>query len=163
MIVVAGEALVDLVPDRSDSASLIADRDLYLDRFWRALRRTDVLKLSVEDLRWLTSDLPPRTAARELGDVGPAVVIVTDGPHGAIVVGRSETEDLLVTAPTVDVVDTIGAGDAFNAGFLAHWRQYGGRLDDRDAVSAATQFACLVATLACAHPGAEPRDVPDLG
>jgi fructokinase len=50
------EALVMFDPNIR--ASLTADRDRYLDRFWRALRHTDVLKVSVEDLRWLIPDLP---------------------------------------------------------------------------------------------------------
>jgi fructokinase len=162
VVAAATERAALVMFDPNIRASLIADRDLYLDRFWRALRLTDVLKVSVEDLRWLIPDLPPRDAARNLGDAGPGVVIVTDGPRGAIIVGVTATEDLLVASPAAEVVDTIGAGDAFNAGFLAHWRHYGARLDDRGAVSAATRFACRVAALACAQPGAEPRDVPNL-
>jgi fructokinase len=148
--------------DPNVRASLITDRDAYLERFWRALRHTDVLKLSVEDLRWLKPGQPAHAAAREVGDGGPAIVIVTDGPRGATVVDMTETEDLLVASPTVEVEDTIGAGDAFNAGFLAHWRHHAPRLDARDEVFAATQFACLVASRACTHHGAAPFDVPDL-
>jgi fructokinase len=161
---------VDAVADRGElvmldpniRAPLIADRDRYLDRFWRVLRRATVLKLSVDDLEWLVPDQTPRDAARCLREAGPEVVLLTDGPKGAIVVGATESEDLLVAPPTVRVVDTIGAGDAFNAGFLAHWRHHGWRLDDRDEVAAAARFACGVAARACAHAGAAPADVPDL-
>ena len=58
----------------------------------------------------------------------------------------------------VEVVDTIGAGDAFMGAFLAHWRSRGlGRaeLGRREELVEATR-ACRVAALTCARAGAEP-------
>ena len=54
-------------------------------------------------------------------------------------------------AVAVDVVDTIGAGDAFSAGFLARWLSQGA-----DAVVDAARFAAEVASVACAQRGATP-------
>jgi len=58
------------------------------------------------------------SAARVLASRGP-VVAVKDGAAGGFVVAAEE----LLRAPglTVDVVDTTGAGDSFDAGFLAAW------------------------------------------
>jgi fructokinase len=64
-----------------------------------------------------------------------------------------------VAAPAVEVVDTIGAGDAFGGGFLAWWHARGlgpGDLADEAAVVQATGFAALVAARTCARPGASP-------
>ena len=47
-----------------------------------------------------------------------AAVVVKRGPDGAIAVG-ADGEIMKVPAPRVKVVDTIGAGDVFNAAFLA--------------------------------------------
>lgn len=55
----------------------------------------------------------PRWRAR------PAVVIVKRGEAGSVWLDRRE--DLSMVAPHVRVVDTTGAGDAFNAGFLWAW------------------------------------------
>jgi len=64
------------------------------------------------------------------------------------------------SAPAVRVVDTIGAGDALGAALLA-WLHEHGRLSrdlrlDRDDLLAALEFACLVASITCARPGAYP-------
>jgi sugar/nucleoside kinase (ribokinase family) len=62
----------------------------------------------------------PVQAARAIraGMRGDAVVVVKRGPDGAIAIGA---DGALATAaaPAVEVVDTIGAGDVFNAAFLA--------------------------------------------
>ncbi len=65
-------------------------------------------------------DAPADTehAARLLARRGP-IVVVKDGARGGLAVSGDE----VVRAPglTLDVVDTTGAGDSFDAGFLASW------------------------------------------
>jgi fructokinase len=135
----------------------IVDRDAYLARLDRILRRTDVVKASVEDLAYLLPDAPPRDAAAVLLKRGPKLVLVTDGPHPAraFLPGRELTTEV----PPVEVVDTIGAGDAFGGGFLAWWTANGltrADLSDGGAVTAALAAAAEVASLTCARPGADP-------
>jgi sugar/nucleoside kinase (ribokinase family) len=62
----------------------------------------------------------PADAARHLRSHMPdgAIVVVKRGPDGAIAIDR-DGELVAVAAPQVKVVDTIGAGDVFNAAFLA--------------------------------------------
>jgi fructokinase len=71
-----------------------------------------------------------------------------------------------VEAPPVDVVDTIGAGDAFSAAFLAwlydHDRLIAGLNLSPDELRSALEFACLAASLTCARAGAEPPMRADL-
>ena len=96
-------------------------------------------------------------AARRLLDRGPRIALVTRGADGATVVSTGGVAT--VRAPRVTVVDTIGAGDAFSAGFLAWWRHRGlGRKDlaDLDTAAEAAQFACLVAGRTVERPGASP-------
>lgn len=62
----------------------------------------------------------PFDAAREIRSLMPegATVVVKRGPDGAIAIG-ADGALVSAAAPPVRVVDTIGAGDVFNAGFLA--------------------------------------------
>lgn len=111
------------VLDPNIRPSLIPDRPVYMERFQRAARRADVLKASEEDLAWIEPDLDPEAAGRKLLQYGPVVTLVTRGPDGALVVTADDA--VAVSAPPVEVVDTIGAGDAFTAGFLAAWLHRG--------------------------------------
>lgn len=77
---------------------------------------SDVVKVSDEDLAWLAPGQDARDVAAAWLRLGPAVVVVTCGAGGAAAVSRSGRVE--VTAPQVDVVDTVGAGDAFMAGLL---------------------------------------------
>jgi fructokinase len=64
-----------------------------------------------------------------------------------------------VRVPQVDVVDSVGAGDAFGGAFLAWWIEHGlGRheLVDADALTEATTRAIDVATLTVQRAGADP-------
>ncbi|WP_115863757.1 ribokinase [Halorussus litoreus] len=82
----------------------------------------------------------PAALARELLERGPSAVVLTLGADGALVVtGEQETR---VPPADVDVVDTTGAGDAFNAGFAV------ARGEGASLVEAAA-FGCRAGGLAC--------------
>jgi fructokinase len=157
----SGKALVAVDPNIRPW--VIGDGEGYRRRLRRVLGHSDVVKVSEEDLAWLDPQRTPAAAARALLAFGPKVVLLTRGADGALAV--TPGGDTPIPAPTVAVVDTIGAGDAFGGGFLAWWRSQGlGRdeLADTDLVADATRFAALVAALTCARPGASPPFLNEL-
>jgi fructokinase len=136
---------------------VIANRPAYLARLSRILRRADVVKVSVEDLDYLAPGIPAASAAADLLGQGPALVLLTDGPHPA----RAFLRDEVVSAevPAVTVADTVGAGDAFGGAFLAWWSRSGltrADLHKPAPVHGALQAAAEVAALTCTRIGAEP-------
>jgi fructokinase len=152
---VAGEAFV--MVDLNIRPLVIHDPDAYLARITRLLPRTHVVKASDDDLAWLDPDKTVIETARALLGSGPAVVLLTRGGEGVTVVTADGETD--VPAEPVEVVDTIGAGDAFGGGFLASWRRAGlgaGDLERTDAVLDATRFACRVAGRTVERAGASP-------
>ncbi|MGH2919673.1 MAG: carbohydrate kinase family protein [Solirubrobacteraceae bacterium] len=137
--------------------STIADPVAYRERLRRVLERADLVKVSVDDLAWLDPGRPAVEAARALLAAGPAVVLLTCGAEGATVVTASRA--VHVAPQPASVVDTIGAGDAFNGGFLAWWRSRElGReeLADDELVVEAARFASLVAARTVERAGATP-------
>lgn len=135
----------------------ISDPPAYRARLHRILRRADVVKASEEDLSYLYPGEPARAAATALLRQGPSLVLITDGPRPAraLLPGQERT----ARVPEVQVVDTIGAGDAFGGAFLAWWARNGLTKPDLgrpDAVGAALQAAVEVAALTCTRAGAEP-------
>jgi fructokinase len=135
----------------------ISDRHAYRARLSRILRRADVVKVSVEDLGYLQPGITAGTAAANLLEQGPGLVLVTDGPRPARAFLPGEV--LGAEVPAVRVVDTIGAGDAFCGAFLAWWS--GNELTKFDlhrkgAVREALRAAAEVASFTCTRAGADP-------
>jgi fructokinase len=110
---------VVVMVDPNCRPTAIADPAAYRRRLAEFLRRADVVKVSTEDLGFLDPGVPPSAAAHALLAHGPRTVLVTDGA-GPVAVHTSSGM-LSVPVPRVPVVDTVGAGDAFAAGFLARW------------------------------------------
>jgi fructokinase len=158
---VADRALVSVDPNCRPLS--IPDRDAYRRGLAATLRHVHVVKASEDDLAFIEPSLGPAEAARKLLEHGPSVALVTLGGEGALIVTAAGVET--VPAPRVQVVDTIGAGDAFSGGFLAWWHLRGhGRaeLADAEALRGATRFACIVAARTCERPGASPPYLADV-
>jgi fructokinase len=158
---IGDDTLVALDPNCRPT--MIADPAAFRGRLSRLLARTDVIKASEDDLAWIDPGTDPVTAARALLSDEDAVALVTLGGDGALAITVKEA--IAVRAPKVDVVDTIGAGDAFMGAFLAHWRGRGlGRSDLHllDELEQAATFACRVAAITCSRAGADPPRLAEL-
>lgn len=94
----------------------IKDRDSHLARMNRMVAMSDIVKLSDEDLAWFGEPVAENLIARWLA-AGVRLVLMTKGAKGAVAyTGSGKVE---VASKPVTVVDTVGAGDTFNAGFMA--------------------------------------------
>ena len=92
------------------------------------LPRTDVLKLSDEDLGLLYPGIDPAAFAADCLGKGAGLVALTRGGKGAFAWHASGVVE--VPPVQVDVIDTVGAGDTFQAALLT-------RLDELGALSPA--------------------------
>ncbi|MBT8153659.1 carbohydrate kinase [Epibacterium ulvae] len=104
--------------DPNIRANFIQDETRYRARLDDMMAYCDILKVSDEDLNWLvqtTGTLADK--AHVLMEKGPTVVIVTRGGDGASAYFAEGSVD--VPSQRVEIVDTVGAGDTFNAGVLA--------------------------------------------
>jgi fructokinase len=138
--------------------SLIGADGSYRSRLDSLMEQSTIVKASDSDLVWLFPDLSPEQAAQRILTRGARLVVVTLGEVGAFAVGADVR--VQVSAPHVEVVDTIGAGDAFGAALLAwlhehHELSVDLSLGPRELTSA-LEFSCQVASLICARAGADP-------
>ncbi|WP_019955394.1 carbohydrate kinase family protein [Yoonia vestfoldensis] len=135
----------------------IKDEAAYRARLDRMLAAADIIKISDEDLAWISGDTD---AAALRAKTGATVVLLTRGADGVTVVTATGHFD--VPAVKATVVDTVGAGDTFSAGFLANLDAQGLlrksvlRAADRDALARATAFGARVAAVTVSRAGANP-------
>jgi fructokinase len=138
-------------------------------RVERLVALSDVVKASDEDLAWLVPGVEPEEVAAAWLGLGPALVVVTRGDQGAYVATGHGAFD--VTSVSVDVADTVGAGDAFMAGLLDGLRLAGllgpeGRAAlheaQPDLVAPAVRRAALVSAFTCTRRGSDPPTVHEL-
>ncbi|MGH3312949.1 MAG: carbohydrate kinase family protein [Streptomyces sp.] len=164
-----GQAVEELLAEVRGRATVSIDpnvRPLLVDpgAYRRALPRwcaaTDILRLSDDDLAHLApAGTSPEQAADTFHADGARLVVITLGADG--VFASLEGERLRASAPPVSVVDSVGAGDSFMAGFLHSLHRagaLGGRLDALrgDQVTDALAFGARVAAAVCAVRGANP-------
>ena len=142
----------------------IKDLGAFQSRLDRVLAVADVIKASVEDLDFVFPGLEPTAAATSLTSPHGATVLVTDGARAVRIVSPDCVREVRV--PPVDVVDSVGAGDAFGGAFLAWWIEHGlgsGALGDADALTEATTRAIEVASLTVQQAGADPPRRSEVG
>ncbi|CUH69988.1 2-dehydro-3-deoxygluconokinase [Thalassovita autumnalis] len=141
---------------------LAEDEAIYRSRLDRMLTVTDIVKLSDEDLDWLVPG--PASHAEKIQAMiakGPMLALLTKGAEGAEAFHRNGST-ASVASEKVEVVDTVGAGDTFNAGALAKMQSLG--ILSRDTLNDATEdqlsdvlaHAAKVAAVTVSRAGANP-------
>jgi fructokinase len=138
---------------------LLGERHHGVARVEASIALAHLAKASTEDLAWLYPSLEPGTVARRWLQLGPDIVIITDGANGPT--AYTATGSVSRPAMRAEVVDTVGAGDAFMSGLLdglgrarvssthdlaGSPTRLGSLLDD----------ASVVAAIVCGRAGAEP-------
>jgi fructokinase len=148
---------------------LMGERDAVLPQVLDFVAGADVVKASEDDLRWLYPDLAVAEVAVRWSRLGPALVVVTLGPSGAL--ATAAAGQLRVPGRAVSVVDTVGAGDSFMAALLAG-------LSRRNVLGAARRSALrslggpeieellreavVASALTCTRAGADPPTAAEL-
>lgn len=138
----------------------ISDKEKHLARMRRMIGMADIVKLSDDDLGWFgETGTHDEIAAKWLGE-GPKLVIITSGAKGAD--GYTRRRKISVVSQMVAVVDTVGAGDTFNAGVLASLHEQGllskDALDELPgpALQAALSLGARAAAITVSRAGANP-------
>lgn len=138
----------------------IRNEAAYRARIGRMIAMADIVKLSDEDLHWLLGKGGTGALAREVLAMGPKVVCITEGAAGAR--GVTASGEVFVTGEKVEVADTVGAGDTFNAGVLASLDREGALSKagvaglGEAALKAALSLGCRAAAVTVSRAGANP-------
>jgi fructokinase len=152
--------------DPNIRSNIIKDRSQYLERMGRLISICDILKISDEDVTWITGKTELGAAARKWLNAGAKVVVITRGENGV----EAFTKGISIKVPSINVkvVDTVGAGDTFTAGFLASL-QRAGKLNkaaisylDETSLRNAVNYAARAAAITVSRAGANPPWVHEL-
>ncbi|MEO7586550.1 MAG: carbohydrate kinase [Arachnia sp.] len=115
-----------------------------------------IVKASDEDINWLVEDDDPLSYAETwAAEYGLSMFVVTLGADGVVAV-KPDGRQVRVPGHRVDLVDTVGAGDTFMAGFLSAYA------DDPMDVAAALERGAAAAALVCSRKGANPPTATEL-
>jgi fructokinase len=146
--------------DPNIRASLIKDKKKHLTRLHRLIALADIVKISDEDVKWMTGSGDLAKAARKFLASGAKVVAITKGGDGVEVFTRRF--GFAADAPKVKVADTVGAGDTFTAGLLFQLQQQKqltkaalAKIEQTDLMQAAA-FAMRAAAVTVSRVGADP-------
>jgi len=137
------------------------DLDIWRSRIDAYLPHADLIKVSAEDLGTLYPNRNPDTLADAWLSRGVNLVVITDGGEKVSAWTRNG-HVIRIAPPATDVVDTVGAGDSFQAALLAKLLRDGNG-DPAAAVMALdaaglgdlVSFAVSAARITCSRRGAD--------
>ncbi|WP_147107583.1 carbohydrate kinase [Tateyamaria sp. syn59] len=111
-----------VMADPNIRPGFVSDQDDYRTRLTKLIGRADIVKLSDDDIGWLVPDGDLSAKAQAILDMGAKMLLLTEGGDGATAHLKNGTE-VRVSAEKAQVIDTVGAGDTFNAACLAALRR----------------------------------------
>lgn len=150
--------------------TILPDRDRERARIERQLRVAHIVKASDEDLAWLYPGAAIDDIAAKWRAAGVSCVVVTLGAQGAYLLAPNGVAHRQTARP-VEVIDTVGAGDAFTGGMLVALSAIdalGDSPSERLAAVTAQQWlgvldhAGEVAAITCGRLGADPPTLDEL-
>jgi 2-dehydro-3-deoxygluconokinase len=155
--------LLDAVAAARAAGSLVAFDPNYRPRLWAsqdaaraaidaALAVADIVLPTFPDEQALYGDAEPAATAKRIGKAGPNEIVVKDGAEPALVVAGTGSKAVAATH-VANPVDTTGAGDSFNGGYLA------ARLAGHDPVEAAGRAHRVAAAAVQVRGALAPVDV----
>jgi len=93
--------------------------DTQLDELLKVLKRVDVLTINDEEARQLSGEYSLVKAAQKILKMGPSVLVIKKGEHGALLFNKEEIF-FAPALPLEEVFDPTGAGDTFAGGFIGY-------------------------------------------
>ncbi|MFP4135718.1 MAG: carbohydrate kinase family protein [Candidatus Acetothermia bacterium] len=150
----AGESGVTVTMDPNIRTNLWENESLARELILDLTEKTDIMKLSEEEVSFLTGREDLEAGTDRLLELGPELIIVTLGRNGCFLNHRDSVTRL--TGHEVEVRDTTGAGDGFMAGTLRKLLEGGlnlSELEPEDAIEA-IRFANAAAALTTTDYGA---------
>lgn len=145
----------------------IKDKDAHMARIRRMAAMADIVKFSDEDLAWFGLEGDEDALARHWLHHGAKLVVVTRGAEGAV--GYTAGHKVTVPSERVTVVDTVGAGDTFDAGVLASLKMQNlltkeqvARLSE-DQIAGALALGASAAAVTVSRAGANPPWAREIG
>jgi sugar/nucleoside kinase (ribokinase family) len=126
--------------------------DTSMDDLLDVLKMVDVLTINDEEARQLSGEYSLSRAAKKVLTMGPKVLIIKKGEHGALLFA----EDKVFFAPAVlvdDVIDPTGAGDSFAGGFMGYIAKAGN--SSFNTLKRALIFGAIIASFTVEHFGTD--------
>jgi fructokinase len=147
---------VPIVFDPNIRPSVLADQSLYREKVERWVKISKVIKLSQEDL-----ELLGYLEIQAFFDLGAKLVVLTKGANG--ITGFTKSGSISVPGFTVDVVDTVGAGDTVGAVIVEGLVKYGFDALVGEKLFEVLTRAARAASITCSRAGANPPTDEELG
>ena len=160
-------ASVTISFDPNCRPALVRRKARYVDQMDAFAAAADIVRMSDVDFEFLYGGNDYAGRAKSLIEAGASLVVITRGIDGAQA-WHGKAGMVEVRAPTIDLVDTIGAGDSFQAALLFALRALG-RISaealikmNPDELGRALSFASFCAAFTCGRPGADPPRATDV-
>ena len=96
--------------------------DIAMDELLQTIANVDVLTINDAEARQLSGEYSLVKAAQKILEMGPKVLIIKKGEHGALLFNKEQVF-FAPALPLEDVFDPTGAGDSFAGGFVGYLAQ----------------------------------------
>jgi fructokinase len=150
---------VPVIFDPNVRPTIQGDKAVYRSAVERWIKHSTIVKLSDDELNWLYGRGEGKIVAKWLAQ-GVSMVVVTRGEKGL----RAYSAGLVVDVPavTVDLIDTVGAGDTIGAVIAEGVLVHGIENLKGEVLNSVLQRAVKAAAITCSRAGANPPSRQEL-